>query len=355
MILLSISGHKMSKTKEETHCICCKKRNSKQICRECRLRLKFLETTLKQPLEIPLIEAIVRYRSPKNVIDYIISLGDSIKTEREELLHLKICPLCQKPHKRKVQLCGSCSAKNSFLTKQSGKKFSIATLLYIKQKYQLDIDELFSILANNNWSLDFGNHQSRLKNKRECKEFIHSNISVPFEKEIKNIPDYVLEFFKKNKEKTLLYLNGQRFNPLVVYKCNKCGKEIAVRWENILKGHNCEAIKSSGEAIVEKYLNSFFEIKTQRDTLPCRNPLTKHIMPYDIEIPSKKIIIEIQGEQHLNFIPYFHITEENFRYQKYKDRIKKEYAESCGYKMIYLFYDDIKSGKFKDLLADYLS
>lgn len=341
-------------SQRKKHCICCKRRSSKQICRECRLWLNFLEATLQQPIDIALIEAIIRHRNPENVIDYIISLGDSIKTEIQDLLYLKICPLCQKPHKCRVQLCGSCKAKNRLLTKQMGKKFSIATLLYIKQKYRLTVDEVFSILATNSWSIDFGDCQSRIKNKREYREFIDSNAAVPFEKEINNVPDYILAFFKKNEDKMLLYLNGQRSNPLVVYQCNKCGKEIAIRWKDILKGHNCEFIKSSGEAIVEKYLKNIVDIKIQRDTLSCLNPLTKHIMPYDIEIPSKKIIIEIQGEQHLKFIPYFHITEENFRYQEYKDRIKKEYAESCGYKVIYLFYDVIKSGKYKDILADYL-
>lgn len=341
------------KTKEKKYCLCCKKRNLKQVCRECRLWLRFLESTFNLSIDIPLIEGIILHRNPKNVIDYIIDHGEEILVEQKELLQRKICPLCQKPHNLKTQLCGVCNRKKKELSQRLERSFSISTLLYIKQKYE--IDDIFSFLFHNKTRIDWGNHQLRMENKREYRDQQRLYQAIPFEKEIENVPDYILSFFKKNEDKMLLYIDGQRSNPLIVYECNKCGKEIAVRWDSILKGHNCESIKSSGEVIIETYLKSVFKIKTQRDTLSCLNPLTNHIMPYDIEIPSKKLIIEVQGEQHLKFIPYFHITEDGFLYQKYKDQIKREYAESCGYRVIYLFYEDIKSGRYKKILSDYLS
>lgn len=340
------------KTKVKHNCLCCKKINSKQICRECQLWLRFLEATLNINIDMPLIEGIVFHRNPKNVIDYIISHGEEIKLEKEELLKRKVCPLCQKPHNSKTQLCTVCNKKRKELSRKSERSFAISTLLYIKQKY--DVDDIFSFFLHNKAQIDLGNHRLRMENKREYRAVQRLNQSTPFEKEVENVPEYILSFFKKHEDKTLLYVDGQRSNPLVVYQCNRCGKEIAIHWEKILKGHNCESTKSSGEAIVEAYLKSMYKIKTQRDTLPCVNPLTNHIMPYDIEIPSKKLIIEIQGEQHLKFIPYFHITEAGFTYQKYKDEIKREYAESCGYRVIYLFYEDIESGEYKKILSDYL-
>ena len=77
-------------------------------------------------------------------------------------------------------------------------------------------------------------------------------------------------------------------------------------------------------------------------------------MPYDIEIVDKKLLIEIQGNQHLEYIEYFHGTIENFYYQQRKDSYKKRFAEHKGYKLIYIYYDEIKDGSFKDKLKKYV-
>lgn len=89
------------------------------------------------------------------------------------------------------------------------------------------------------------------------------------------------------------------------------------------------------------------EYNTQYKTLKCINPLTNHQLPYDIEVIGEKILIEIQGDQHYKFIEYFHGTKENFEYQQYKDKYKKEFAENLGYTMIYLSYPEIENGDFK--------
>lgn len=74
-------------------------------------------------------------------------------------------------------------------------------------------------------------------------------------------------------------------------------------------------------------------------------------MPYDIEISNKKIIIEIQGRQHYEYIPYFHGTIDGFKYQQLKDRIKKDYAESKGYDVIYISYNELENGSYKQIIS----
>lgn len=44
----------------------------------------------------------------------------------------------------------------------------------------------------------------------------------------------------------------------------------------------------------------------------------------DIYLPDFKIGIEVQGRQHIEYVPYFHKTQENFEYQLKRDLIKKE-------------------------------
>ncbi|MDI3075304.1 hypothetical protein QJL41_12230 [Clostridioides difficile] len=66
-----------------------------------------------------------------------------------------------------------------------------------------------------------------------------------------------------------------------------------------------------------------------------------------MEVVGSKLLIEIQGEQHIKYIEYFHGSIENFKYQQQKDRYKKEYAEKKGYKLLYIYYDDLKNDRFK--------
>ena len=63
-------------------------------------------------------------------------------------------------------------------------------------------------------------------------------------------------------------------------------------------------------------------------------------------------MIEIQGEQHLRFIEYFHETIENFEYQKRKDDYKRRWAENKGYKIIYIYYDEFDNEYYKRKILD---
>lgn len=167
---------------------------------------------------------------------------------------------------------------------------------------------------------------------------------------------FILEFFKNNSTKKLITISGNRMNPYVHYLCLLCNEEQTQLYHDLKnnKGHNCSSNKSSGEIIVEQYLKSMYPIKTQYDTLKCINPITKKQLPYDIEIAGKNVLVEIQGEQHLKFIEYFHGTIDNFHYQQRKDEYKKKFAESKGYKLIYIYYNELKDNLFKTKLNNML-
>lgn len=67
-----------------------------------------------------------------------------------------------------------------------------------------------------------------------------------------------------------------------------------------------------------------------------KNPETGYPLPFDVYIFGGEspeingIYIEIHGEQHYKFIPYWHKTNKNFEYQKYKDKIKRNFAKKNG-------------------------
>lgn len=103
---------------------------------------------------------------------------------------------------------------------------------------------------------------------------------------------------------------------------------------NEVDGHIYE---SSGEYRVSKWLRRLgIKYVTQMDTLKCINPVTGNALPYDFELIDYKIIIEVQGEQHYKYKQNFHGNIANFEYQKYKDKIKKDFALKHGYKYLEL-------------------
>ncbi len=87
----------------------------------------------------------------------------------------------------------------------------------------------------------------------------------------------------------------------------------------------------------------------------CENPLTGHQLPYDFELIDDKVIIEVQGNQHLDFTAYFHGDEEAFEYQKWKDFYKRRFAEKQGYVFIEIFYPMLESGEYITILENVAS
>ena len=73
-------------------------------------------------------------------------------------------------------------------------------------------------------------------------------------------------------------------------------------------------------------------------------------MPYDFEIPDKKLLIEVQGEQHRSFIELFHVSPEGFEYQRKKDAYKKAFAEENGHKLLELWYEDFDNSNYKQYI-----
>jgi len=166
-------------------------------------------------------------------------------------------------------------------------------------------------------------------------------------------PQYIYDLLGKDKE--FISIDGSKRNPLIHFRCLRCDNDFVIRYDKLKKyiGHDCEALKSSGEAIVEDYLiKKHIPFKTQRNTLRCINPETGSVMPYDFEIEGRLVLIEVQGEQHRKYIKVFHGDEEGFEYQKKKDLYKKAYAEKKGYKLIEIWYEDILDETYKNIIME---
>ena len=278
--------------------------------------------------------------------------------ETEPLRNKKICPVCQNTYGTKGRLCPTCNK----IKKNLGLTIWVMSAI---QDYLSEMDMTITSL-NEGQIMAYARKIQKESSKEDCvqklrekKQTLHSSEyqKEKYYDETETIPPYVLRLFEKDETKKLVKVSGFKINPKIYYVCNRCGQEQCQTYEEmrIKKGHNCESIKSSGETLVEEYLKSCgIKYKTQRNTLQCINPITKSIMPYDFEIPKGKIIIEVQGNQHLQYIQHFHGSYENFEYQQLKDRMKKEFAENKGYTVIYITYDMFKDNKYKEFLNQQL-
>jgi len=60
----------------------------------------------------------------------------------------------------------------------------------------------------------------------------------------------------------------------------------------------------------------------------------------DFYVPLLKLCIEVNGEQHYKFIPFFHGTQLNFMKHKRRDREKRDWCDINDIKIIDLPYDE---------------
>lgn len=68
---------------------------------------------------------------------------------------------------------------------------------------------------------------------------------------------------------------------------------------------------------------------------------------------SEKIAIEVQGEQHQQFIPHFHRTRANFVRQIRRDDKKYDFCKANKIRLLYIYPDDELNEEFiTELLSD---
>lgn len=70
-------------------------------------------------------------------------------------------------------------------------------------------------------------------------------------------------------------------------------------------------------------------------------PLRKNETLYlDFYVPLKKVCIEVHGEQHYKFVPFYHTNVLNFLKSQKRDREKQEWCDLNNIKYVVLRYDE---------------
>lgn len=129
----------------------------------------------------------------------------------------------------------------------------------------------------------------------------------------------IIERFKKNNHSYFVVVNDKPYEPIEFLEVSKYASKQEAELANYL---------------IKKGI-SFVQQKTFEW---CKN---KKPLPFDflITVEEYDFLVEIQGEQHYKFIPYFHIKQEKFLEQQRRDEIKKTTARENDMDLLCIKYD----------------
>jgi very-short-patch-repair endonuclease len=132
-------------------------------------------------------------------------------------------------------------------------------------------------------------------NKKLCQDI---NCNKCFEKSFASHP-FVNCWSSKNIMNPRNVFKGSETK--YVFDCDTCHSEFESKMYNVLTGYWCPYCKNKTEAKLLEFIKSNYKYyKTQMRFDWCRYSQTNNIMPFDFGLTDKKILIELDGEQHFN-------------------------------------------------------
>jgi hypothetical protein len=197
----------------------------------------------------------------------------------------------------------------------------------------------------------------------DCGNYVKRRTKVLKDKGLSSCGCYNEERLRSGIGITPFYdLSGRRFGRLLVierhdqnnngnivlWNCQcDCGEITTCTGVSLKKGDtkSCGCLKGTNQSWValelKKYCIEKYSAIPEYNILI--NPETGHFLPYDIYLPNENIFVEVNGKQHYEPIKAYFLTDDDFKYQKKKDRIKKKFAKNNG------FYIEIDLRKIKTL------
>ena len=110
--------------------------------------------------------------------------------------------------------------------------------------------------------------------------------------------------------------------------------------------------RSQGEVIIASILDQLNEDFIEQKTFDwLRNPETGHMLYCDFYIEKLNTVIEYNGRQHYEFIPYFHKSIKEFETDKKRDELKNKLLSEHDIKIIIIpYYEKLTTEYLKELL-----
>lgn len=143
---------------------------------------------------------------------------------------------------------------------------------------------------------------------------------------------------------TVLSKTNERSGSNVRWLCRYvCEKEYTIAGGDLtspngIQSCGCVSI-TKGERIISQNLDSLkIKYELQKTFNDCRNPKTNALLRYDFYLPDYKILIEYDGIQHFQEVPYFRDSLEEVQF---RDNYKDNYAKEHNYKLLRIPYTDL--------------
>lgn len=123
-----------------------------------------------------------------------------------------------------------------------------------------------------------------------------------------------------------------------LFNCNMCNSEFESKLYNVLTGYWCPYCKNKTEGKVLKFIQTeYSDYKSQLRFDWCRYSKTNNIMPFDFGLTDKKILIELDGEQHFSQVSNWDSPESI----QEKDIEKIKYALDNGFTLIHIYQSEV--------------
>jgi hypothetical protein len=163
-------------------------------------------------------------------------------------------------------------------------------------------------------------------------------------REIENLVGQIFGYLKV--EKRVENYKSPKGEERVKWLCScKCGNKVEVNANSLKEGYtkSCGCLSESVIASeLKKYFLENYKVYTEYKIL--KNPKTNCYLPYDIYIPYGNnpkingVYIEINGKQHYEITNWHELQakrgkrtpEKELKYQKFKDELKKKFAQKNG-------------------------
>jgi very-short-patch-repair endonuclease len=144
--------------------------------------------------------------------------------------------------------------------------------------------------------------------------------------------EYLEKKFPLELVKGQKYVNAFR---KLRWKCSAHGEYLQI-YNIRQQGGGCPyCFESRGEKRIDLYLkNVYFVFEREKRFKTCR---WKNPLPFDFCIPSLKVLIEYQGEQHYRWISFFN-SRKSFKSLCRNDHIKRLWARRNGWRLIRIPY-----------------
>ena len=189
---------------------------------------------------------------------------------------------------------------------------------------------------------------------------------------IENIDESFVDIYWSDKNAKLPFEIAKGSDDVIFIKCpNGHADYQTTAYRYTSRSHNCpECVRLRDESFLQEkvrlYLEEIFgesDIAHERKCTICPiNPKTNQKLPFDNEVISQKLIVEVMGLQHYQATSWAEYLAQKYNttpskiieYQQEKDLYKKNYALSHGYYYLDIPYWAEKDDKYKELIDNKL-